>query len=608
MNEYWWTAEDPHGGVLSSVAGIEDAQSYREGANMRYMSLYGNGPVSDLRTRPEARSQRHRITLNVIQSMCDTLTAKIAKAKPKATFLTDGGSYEMQKRAKRLDKYVRGQFYATNIYNVMPKVFLDSLVFGSGFLHVFEGDDGINVERVFPSEILVDEIEARYASPRQFFRKKIVNRDVLLAMFPEKTTEIMLSSQDRDASDEYTVMEGITVIEAFHLKSSKNSTDGRRVICVEGGTLLDEEYNRDYAPYVKIDWTSRLYGYFGQGLAEQLNGIHIEIQKLLEQIQQQMHLARPKVFIEHGSQISRAHINNQNWGVIEYRNTPPQFVTPRTVSGEIFSHLDRLYARAYEIAGISSLSAQSKKPAGIESAVALRELGDIETERFMLVAQGYERAFLEAAKIMIDIARDMALAGRDLEAITMGDRDMEKIKWSEIDLKDDQYVMKVFPTNLLPHTPAGKLQRVIEMLQAQMLTRTEARRLLDYPDLSSVTSLANAPHDEIDMIIDSLLNGVYMPPEPFTNLTLAIKRMGQAYTKAKVQGVAEDRLELIRRYVLDAQTILATAAQSMQQAAQPMAPQAANGQGDFAQPSGTMPRSPSVEAAERMAAPIQTPQ
>ena len=99
MNEYWWTAEDPHGGVLSSVAGIEDAQSYREGANMRYMSLYGNGPVSDLRTRPEARSQRHRITLNVIQSMCDTLTAKIAKAKPKATFLTDGGSYEMQKLA-----------------------------------------------------------------------------------------------------------------------------------------------------------------------------------------------------------------------------------------------------------------------------------------------------------------------------------------------------------------------------------------------------------------------------------------------------------------------------------------------------------------------------
>ena len=321
MNEYWWQSENPHDGIINTIDNIEDSQSYRENSNLRHMSLYANSPIADLRSRPEARAQRHRITLNVIQSMCDTLTAKIAKAKPKATFLTDGGSYEMQKRAKRLDKYVRGQFYATNIYDIMPKVFLDSLVFGSGFLHVFEGEHGVEVERVFPNEIVVDEIEARYAKPRQFFRKKIINQDVLLAMFPDKKTEIMRSSKDRNQYDNYTAMEGVTVVEAFHLKSSKDSNDGRHVICVGGGTLLDEEYNRDYAPYVKIDWTNRLYGYYGQGLAEQLHGIHIEIQKLLEQIQQQMHLARPKVFIEHGSQISRAHINNQNWGVIEYRNT-----------------------------------------------------------------------------------------------------------------------------------------------------------------------------------------------------------------------------------------------------------------------------------------------
>ena len=321
-------------------------------------------------------------------------------------------------------------------------------------------------------------------------------------------------------------------------------------------------------------------------------------------IQEQMHLARPKVFIEAGSQISKAHINNEAWGVIEYRNNPPQFCVPKTVSGEIFSHLDRLFNRAYEIAGISMLSAQSKKPAGLESAVALRAFSDIESERFLMVAKAYEQLFLDAAAQMVDIAREVSARGESFEVISHGDDDIEKIKWSDINLEHDEYVMKVYPTSLLPTTPAAKLQKVIEMLQAGMLTQQEARALLDYPDLEAVNNMATASQEIFNMMIERILEkGIYQAPEPYMNLAMGIQMMQSAYLRAKINQVPEIRLDLFRRFIEDSIGMLAAMQAGAQQP--PMGPM---GPGPATPEQGAPPAGmpDEVAAAEAAAAPIPT--
>ena len=616
--EYWWQkTSNPHELVHDVVENLRDEQSYRSDDNLNHLRLYGNIAPSTLGSLSEystaKSSSKHRVTLNVIQSCIDTVTARIAKNKPKATFLTSGGDYSMQQKAKRLDKFVQGQFYETGIYNVAPKVFLDACVFGTGFMKIYEHQNKIKVERTFPDEIFVDDHESRYAEPRQMFHRKAVNKDVLIHLFPEHRDAIAAAESMDSSYVSYNVAEQIPCIEAWHLPSGPGANDGRHCIIIEGATLIDESYTKDSFPFAVIRWTERLLGYFGQGLAEQLTGIQIEQNRLLNMIQEQMHLARPKVFIEAGSQISKAHINNEAWGVIEYRNNPPQFFVPKTVSGEIFSHLDRLFNRAYEIAGISMLSAQSKKPAGLESAVALREFSDIESERFMITAQAYEKLFLDAAKQMVGLARDMHARGEKVEVISHGDKDIERINWKSVNLKEDQYVMKAYATSLLPTTPAAKLQKVIEMLQAQMLTQQEARMLLDYPDLTAVNQLASASYDEINMVIEDMIEkGKVHQPEPFTNLTLAIQMVQNAYTRGKVQGVPDERLDLLRRY-LDGCIQMLT---SMQAAAQPASPQGgveAEGAGGPALGSlpemtgGTSPRPMDTMEEELVTEPTPTP-
>ncbi len=231
-----------------------------------------------------------------------------------------------------------------------------------------------------------------------------------------------------------------------------------------------------------------------------------------------------KVFLERGSQVAKEQINNQTWGIIEYEGQPPRFFVPQTVAGEVFSHLDRLYNRAYEISGISQLSATSLKPAGLESGVALREYSDIETERFVIVGQAYESAFLEVARQMIDLAKDVSEEGKTYEVISYGDKDIEKIKWSDINLREDQYRMKVYPASLLPTTPAARLQTVIEMAQAGLIDKTETRSLLDFPDIEQFNKLATAPMEEAEMLVEEILEkGKYHPPEPFSNLQLHLQ-------------------------------------------------------------------------------------
>jgi hypothetical protein len=576
---FWWQAPENelNNFIFDAINYIDDKQSYRTTSDLRHLRLYGNTPIDGLSSkayaRPSASFNRldSNLSLNIVHSMVSTIVSKIMKNRPRPMFLTSGGNWTMKRKAKMLNKFTQGLFYASDIYKIGEEVVRDSCIFGTGFMKIYEDNKEITVERVLPHEILVDDSESIYGEPRQMFQRKMINREVLISVYPEYAGEIIRSSGDTEessiSSPDAAIFDGVEVIEAWHLPSTRNAGDGRHTICIATAVLLDEEYTKPYFPFVNLKWSSKALGFWGQGMAEQLTGLQIEINKLLKTIQIAMHLVSvPKVFVERGSKVSKSHLNNEIGGIIEYAGTAPIYKTAQAISPEMFSHLDRLYQRAYEIVGVSQLSASSRKPAGLESGRALREFSDIESERFLSFARSYESMFLNAAKIMIDIARDVSSRGGDFSVTSFDRSNLEKVSWKSVDLAEDQYIMQVFPTSLLPVTPAARLQTVEEMMRTGLLSREDGLALLDFPDLNSVQSLETAAYDEIEMIIESIVeNGVYFSPEPFTNLPFALKKMNQAYTRSKLDGVPEDRLSLMRRYISECQNLLSKAMQAEQQ-------------------------------------------
>jgi hypothetical protein len=567
LQTYWWKASEGklHETIFGIVRYLDQNQNYVQQSNLRHLRLYGNLNVLGLSAYTYSQNQSlnsnfDRITLNVVQSCCDTVTQKIAKNKPKPTFLTQGGDWTLQKKAKLLDKYVQGQFYALDMYKLGVRAFLDAAVFGTGAIKIYADHDEMKIcaERVFIDEIMVDNSEAMYGSPRSLYQKKLIPREVLVEQFPEFKDKIMLAKRPEQVQPAHSSLSTcVMVIEAWHLPSSKKAKDGKHVIAIENQTLFTEEWKKDYFPFLFPRWNQRLLGFFGQGLAEQLVGIQIEINKLLRVVQTLMHLVTPHWLIEHGSKVVTAHINNDLGRILKYSGVKPDYHAPDPVSPELLQQIESLYRKAYEVAGVSQLGAQSKKPEGLDSGKALREFNDIEAERFILVGQMYEQMFMEAAKQIIDLTKELHKEDKNFGVMVKGRKAMEMIKWQDVNLDDDKYLMQIFPTSFLSQTPSGRLSDVQELIQAGFIDKANAMRLLDYPDLQEYMSLANAAIEDIENQIEQIIeNGEPCLPEPYMDLKLGIQMMQSAYLRSKNDKVPEDRLELLRTWINEANRLL----------------------------------------------------
>ena len=569
--------------VFAHVRYLTTSQAYRSVDNIRNMRLYNNYDVVSLSSYNHSRvdsmnNTTHRVTLNIIQSMIDTVASKITKNKPRPTFLTDAGDWEIQQRAKKLTKYCEGIFYGSKLYQEATRAFVDSCVFGTGAVKFYKDNNEVKCERVLIDELLTDDVESYYGMPRTLHQTKFIHKDIVKAMFPGNDDLIndATTFNPSNSIGGYNKNKSMVfIVESWHLPSGKNAKDGKHTITISNKTLFVEKYTKTYYPFIFFKWCERLTGFWGQGLAEQLTGIQLEMNKILKTIQISMHLVSvPKLLVESSSKIVTAHLDNKIGGIIKYAGTPPSYAALGSIPPELFTHLDRLYSRAYEIVGVSSLSAQAKKPNGLDSGKALREFNDIESERFMTVGIRYEQAFIEASTIILGLAKDIHTETGEFKVRVKGAKFVETIDWADVDMEEDKYLMEVFPTSALSSTPAARLQDVTELIQAGFISKEDGLKLLDFPDLRSTTNLYNAGLEDIEMTIDRMMSkGEYQPPESYQNLELGIKKTQQAYLLYKTQNAPEERLELLRRWVEDATSLVlkANPAPAPEAAAAPLA-------------------------------------
>lgn len=566
----WWKAndEDIYRHVFGVVAAIDQAQSWRMLNNIKYARLYANYEMLGFYGTQFAKQANSpmssRLTLNVVKACVDTAAAKIAKNRPRPLFLTDDGDWALQTKAKKLTKFIEGVFDQNQAHEQGVRSFTDGAVMGTGVFKIIKDvDEGrICLERTLTDEIVVDEAEGIYGKPRQMHQRKYVDKDILIAKFPEHEKEIRMAlggilreNRNNSSADQ------CLVIESWHLPSGPKATDGKHSISIENKTLFAEPWKKQYFPFSFFRWSPKIVGFFGSGLVEELVGIQLEINKLLRIIQRAQEVACvPRVLVENSSQVNTKHINNEIGAIIKYTGAAPVFDIARALSPEIYQQLENLYRKAFEIPGISQLSAMSQKPAGLDSGRALREYQDIESERFVLVGQRYEKLYMDATEIVVAEGKELYESKPKFKVMVKGRKFIETIKWSEVDMENDQYMMQAFPTSLLPQTPRGRLQSVQELIQGGFIDKDYGLDLLDFPDLEAWTSGKTAALQDIKMMLSKIIeDGEYLGPEPYTNLELARQMAQSAYLNGKCNGLPEERMELLRRFMDDCDALIAAA-------------------------------------------------
>lgn len=581
----WWNAKgdkELSDQLLSTAAYLKETQAYRQRQAAIYARLYGNQSLFSFIGSNTSKIDSNtsipmdKPTFNLIQSATDTLVSRITQNRPAPVFLTDNSDYKERNLAKKLNNFILGEFYQSKAYEKAEVIFRDALVTGTGCLKIIENaDHKVDLERVFLTELFVDQNESVHGNPRQLYQLKLVDRSVLMSGSPKYKKIIEDAAQaypDNSADSSKTVSDMVMVVEGWRLPSGKDTGDGRHVIACSSGVILDEEWKKEKFPFVFMHYSPRFLGFWAQGLAEQLMGTQLEINSLLYTISKAIKLTGvPRVFVEESSKVISSHLNNEIGVIVKFRGIKPSYEVAPCNAPELYAERDKLIQYGYQQCGVSAMQATGQMPAGLESGEAQRTYDNISTDRYAALSRRYDNLFIDLAYAMIDKAMDIAEEQGKYSTVYPNKNGTKEIDLPKAAKLRDTFVIQCFNMSSLPRDPAGRMAKVTEMVQSGMITLREGRRLMDFSDLQQVETLANASEERIYQYLDEIIeSGKYSPPDPFMDLSLAKDIVVQYYNLYVSAKLEEDKAELLRKFY--------TQVLDLTQAAMPPAPPPMPGQ------------------------------
>lgn len=568
----WYTAEkSPHIDVFAVIPEYESKARTRNDQFLRHASMYRNKMLPGMRPGQTDLGVlgADRMTFNVIANCVDTATALMAKSKPAPQFLTSGADYKLRRLSLKLNKMGKGAQHQMGIHRLGEELHNDKLIYGTCFVKVYSEGKKLRAERVYPWELLVDEQDAHYGCPSSLIQIKYVDRDRLAAMFPDDEEFITkCSSADTGYFGESLAADLVQVAECWKL--GNGNKPGRHVICINNRTLLDEKWKRKRFPIIWSHWDQpRPTGFWGGSMVERLIPIQQAITLHLNNIEKIVAaFAVPRIIIEANSGIQKNQLTNSIGEILTIQpgTSPPQVLTPPPLLNEHMQQLQMLVARAYEEVGISQANATAKKPTGINSGVGVREVLEIGSERLVMYGLRWEEFHMDVVRVALDEVREI----RGFTVDVPDKRYKEEVAWEDIDLDEDAYVLQCYPVSLLPQTPAGRYERIQEMMMSQLITREQGLELLQVPDMENMNSDMNAQTNSIKHRIDAMLDkGEYVAPEPYDDpqATLAVTKA--IYFQEREAGAPESSLELLRAYMNSAAMTIQQNMAAMQASQQP---------------------------------------
>src|SRR5262249_43774033 len=117
----WWDLKgsDAAHSIIGTLTQLQRVQAPRLRQQVVSSRLYGNVGVLGASAQALARlmastsPSKDRVTFNAIGSIIDTLTSRVGTERTRPYYLTSGGSYAQQRKAKQLNKFTEGAFYET---------------------------------------------------------------------------------------------------------------------------------------------------------------------------------------------------------------------------------------------------------------------------------------------------------------------------------------------------------------------------------------------------------------------------------------------------------------------------------------------------------------
>ncbi len=504
-----------------------------------------------------------RLDFNLVRTLALTARAHLTEyAPPRAAVSTAGGSWEIRQRARGLQKWIGAAVDATGMDKTVRELAaVRCAAFGDGPLQVGSRHGKITVESVRPWELFAHEEDERAGELRTLYRTREEDRGVLAHLYPDHAERI-------DSTDGWSLVpwgsvgerhggrsHRIPVVEAWHLPSSPDAEDGLRVLAIEGLILDEQPWKAARFPFAWWGWTRPPGGgFWSSGIADEVGEFQRQIGLLLHKLQAAIDLTtNPRLLAPRASRPTPWPPTNEIGGITWYNgNVAPAWDVARAVSPEIAAQIERLWAKGFQQTGISEMAAMGVKPAGLSSGESIRVYADKSSGRLASWSIGQQDLYVAAAELMLDEARRLAEEDPDFSIVYQDAKlgTIERIPFGDVDLDEEEYVVRLAPVSSLPESPAGRRALIADMLQTGQIDPAQARRLNRDPDLDAEQDLLDARVNLLKKHLEDMLfgSGTYHPPEPMDDLVAAPELVAAYYARARAEGVDAQRLALARRW------------------------------------------------------------
>ena len=472
--------------LIKNILEIESYQKAWRQKCRRNLILYEFTPNMDLTSQNDSTTvgfynagnaeNTSMIQENVIRSCIDTLGSKIASQKVTPFFNTVNGTFREIQVVKAAQQFFDILYDELNVNKTVVQAFVDSCITDRGIIYV--NKDNKNIERIQPWQFFFDPREYAYGQLTHCAFKKT---DYPASLLTEKTD-----------------LQTVTLHEYWSIKEHIHAT-----YIEELNKVSFDKWDANILPFAILRWSNPVKASSSTCVVDLLFGIQKQINYLLSQIKDASKSSFGiKYIVPTDSDVKINRLNNSNGEVIEYTPQmtpngvmPVQPITPAFMDGQWFTALQQFKQDAYEMVGISQLSAMSQKPSGLNTGVGLQTMEDIESDRFETQLNSVIRVYVDIAKICMEVFDP-------LEEVLPSSIYRGHITWKDITEARNLMSIQFSSLDKISKDPVVKQQIISQWVNSGYISRAHAMQLMEVPDDTRGYSLMNNSLNAVMSVID----------------------------------------------------------------------------------------------------------
>ena len=523
-----------------------EKQGVSRSSKMRHNLQTYRGSVSNVKRTDIRRSERqflHKVNkfiVNHLHDMTETRISQLCRIKPAVEVLPTNDEYEDRNAAKAVKYLIDHIWYNNNMEEIRQKMLRNAFVFGESYCFVLWNKDKgdlhpefvkardkgmdlnymqkgqevtdeegqplkINMEQPIRIGDISYEIEVpwRVYLQRQksfdkveyCFRVSVEATETLKKMYPDKKDKFKSSMNvkafDADTLAEHLMEEETVVYELYH-KQTKYCGKGYYVKFTKDSIL-----EMDYLPF--SHGKLPLIRLTDMDVPEQLNGVSTyEMVKPIQTMHDNLStlLAKNIYMMGHAKWVMPRgackieSLGNDNT-IVQYQGpTAPQMLQTMPNPPEAYRFRDSLRDEMGQIYGIQGVS-RGQPPKGITAAVALQFLNEQEQERNSTTVIKHNEMMKELAKMTIAVAGDYYEPDDGRMVRIVGKNNRYSIRHFDAATLSKNYDVRLELGTGLPESKAGKIQRIVEIMQMKpdLLSNERWIDLLDLVNTDKMNSL-----------------------------------------------------------------------------------------------------------------------